>query len=183
MVKPDVGAGSIGVQIVSDSSQACEAVENITNTLEFFGAQPACAIAQEYVQGHEYVVDTFAQQWQHHVMAVCVYRKHLSSTGAMVYDSLEWLDERSTGLFGLTRYVFTCLDILEHRHGSVHSEIIIDAQGPGLIDLGVRPHGAGHPMKTFALTGDSQLHAEVRFAKNRKLPRHYRLSKSAAISF
>lgn len=38
-------------------------------------------------------------------------------------------------------------------------------------------------MKTFALTGDSQLHAEVRFAKNRKLPRHYRLSMSAAIEF
>ncbi|NTS21599.1 ATP-grasp domain-containing protein [Bacteroides fragilis] len=89
VVKPDAGAGSIGVRTVSDSSQACEVVENITNTLEFFGAQPACAIAQEYVQGHEYIVDTFAQQGQHHVMAVCVYRKHPSSTGAIVYDSLE----------------------------------------------------------------------------------------------
>ncbi|QDZ41819.1 ATP-grasp domain-containing protein [Corynebacterium sp. sy039] len=164
VVKPDVGAGSVGVRIVSDAKAAHAAIQNIVSQAGFFGTTPARAIVQECVSGREYVVDTFSEHGNHHIKAICTYDKHPSSTGSMVYDRLRWLDEHQEETDVLTHFAQSYLEALNHWHGAVHAEMIIDDHGPCLIDLGVRPHGAGHPLKTFALTGDSQLHAEVRAA-------------------
>ena len=56
---------------------------------------------------------------------------------------------------------------------------------PCLIDLGVRPHGAGHPLKTYQLSGLSQLHAEVSAATGdfSTFSDTYALRENAAIEF
>jgi hypothetical protein len=64
-------------------------------------------------------------------------------------------------------------------------EVILDDRGPCLIDLGARPHGAGHPLKTYTLTGSSQLHTEVATAAGLDIPTvsGYQLGAHAAIEF
>ena len=161
LVKPDVGAGSVGVRIVHSVDEGLDAVEAIVKSPGFFGGKNPKAIVQEFVQGREYVVDTFSHNGVHQVKAICTYDKHESSSGALVYDRLRWLDVNSPLGVELRRYVESCLDGLRHLEGSVHAEVILDSNGPCLIDLGARPHGAGHPLKTYYLTGDSQLHSEV----------------------
>ncbi|WP_221622834.1 ATP-grasp domain-containing protein, partial [Corynebacterium bovis] len=185
VTKPDVGAGSVGVRIVDDAAGAADAVRSIVSAAGFFGGTVPAAIVQEYVRGREYVVDTVSHRGRHHVIAVCTYDKHPSSTGAMVYDRIRWLDGDAPDTTRLTAYAGQVLTALDHREGSVHMEVILDDRGPCLIDFGVRPHGAGHPVKTHALTGSSQLHAEVDIAAGAGLPDTpgYILTAPAAIEF
>ena len=185
VVKPDVGAGSVGVCVVDTVEQGLEAIESIVSTPGFFGGQQPSAVVQEFVHGREYVIDTVSHAGDHRVVAVCTYDKHPSSNGTMVYDRLRWLDWESPETATLTAYALGVLQALDHREGSVHMEAILDKDGPCLIDLGARPHGAGHPLKTHTLTGSSQLHAEVAAAAGREAPAQtgYRLGAHAAIEF
>lgn len=185
VVKPDVGAGSVGVRIVETVAQAEEAVESIVAAPGFFGGKPPAAVVQEFVRGREYVIDTVSHKGTHHIIAVCTYDKHRSSTGTMVYDRLRWLGWESPETAQLTEYALTVLRALAHHEGSVHMEVILDERGPCLIDLGARPHGAGHPLKTHTLTGSSQLHEEVATAAGRETSTasKYQLSTHAAIEF
>ena len=186
VVKPDVGAGSVGVRTVDTVEQCLEAIESVVSAPGFFGGQqPPSAVVQELVHGREYVIDTVSHAGEHHVVAVCTYDKHPSSNGTMVYDRLRWLDWESSEAATLTAYAHGVLQALDHREGSVHMEAILDKNGPCLIDLGVRPHGAGHPLKTHTLTGSSQLHAEVATAAGLETPAPagYQLGAHAAIEF
>ncbi|MEL4164061.1 ATP-grasp domain-containing protein, partial [Corynebacterium bovis] len=175
-----------GVLTAGDvAAGAADAVRSIVSAAGFFGGTVPAAIVQEYVRGREYVVDTVSHRGRHHVLAVCTYDKHPSSTGAMVYDRIRWLDGDAPDTTRLTAYAGQVLTALDHREGSVHMEVILDDRGPCLIDFGVRPHGAGHPVKTHALTGSSQLHAEVDIAAGGDLPDTpgYTLTAPAAIEF
>lgn len=185
VVKPDVGAGSVGVRVVQTPEQGIEAVESIVAAPGFFGGEASAAVVQEYVSGREYVIDTVSHAGHHRVLAVCTYDKHPSSSGSMVYDRLRWLDWDAPEIDALVGYATSVLNALDHREGSVHLEAIIDNRGPCLIDLGARPHGAGHPLKTHLLTGSSQLHAEVAMAAGMGAPTPggYELRAHAAIEF
>lgn len=185
VVKPDVGAGSVGVRIVQTPEQGIEAIESIVAAPGFFGGEPPAAVVQEFVRGREYVIDTVSHAGHHRVVAVCTYDKHPSSSGTMVYDRLRWLEWDTPETTALTEYAISVLNALDHREGSVHMEVIIDDRGPCLIDLGARPHGAGHPLKTHTLTGSSQLHAEVATAAGLEAPSAvgYQLGAHAAIEF
>lgn len=185
VVKPDVGAGSVGVRIAETPEQGIEAIESIVAAPGFFGGEPPAAVVQEFVRGREYVIDTVSRSGDHQIVAVCTYDKHPSSSGAMVYDRLRWLDWESPEAARLSAYALDVLNALDHREGAVHMEVILDDVGPCLIDLGARPHGAGHPLKTHALTGSSQLHAEVATAAGLTPPSTsgYRLGAHAAIEF
>lgn len=185
VVKPDVGAGSVGVRIVDAVQEGLEAIESIVHTPGFFGGELPNAVVQEFVSGREYVIDTVSHAGEHRIVAVCTYDKHPSSNGAMVYDRLRWIEWESSETSMLADYACDVLRGLDHREGAVHMEVILDDRGPCLIDLGARPHGAGHPLKTYALTGSSQLHAEVAIAAGVEvLPQTaYQLGAHAAIEF
>lgn len=185
VVKPDVGAGSVGVRIVDQVRDGIDAIESIVGSPGFFGGASPSAVVQEFVNGREYVIDTVSHVGEHRVVAVCTYDKHPSSNGTMVYDRLRWLEWESSEATILADYANDVLRALDHREGSVHMEVILDERGPCLIDFGARPHGAGHPLKTYALTGSSQLHAEVACAAGVDTSSQvgYRLGAHAAIEF
>ncbi len=185
VVKPDVGAGSVGVRIVETNEQGVKAIEAIVAAPGFFGGEIPTAVVQEFVKGREYVIDTVSHEGRHRIVAVCTYDKHPSSSGTMVYDRLRWLEWDIPTTATLAEYAVGVLNALDHREGSVHMEVIIDDRGPCLIDLGARPHGAGHPLKTHTLTGSSQLHAEVATAAGLEASRAsgYQLGAHAAIEF
>lgn len=186
VVKPDVGGGSVGVRIVNNPTDAKKAIEEVVTSLGLFGDPSPTAIIQEYVSGREYVIDTYTHAGQHTVIAVCTYDKHRSLSGSLVYDRLRWVESTEPVIPLLTSYAFNVLDKLDHREGSVHMEVMFSETDttPCLIDLGVRPHGAGHPLKTYRLSGFSQLHAEVSAANGDIIHnKNYVLRENAAIEF
>src|SRR5690606_8692055 len=91
----------------------------------------------------------------------------------------------------ITQYAKDVLRALGVNIGPSHMEIMYNAHtGPRLIDFGARAHGAGHPLKTFKLTGVSQIHRECEYIahKLRNTPLSteggsYSLSRDGAIIF
>lgn len=187
VVKPDIGGGSVGVRIVNNPQDAEKAIKGVVASPGFFGDPTPTALVQECVNGREYVIDTYTHSGQHTVITVCTYDKHRSLSGSLVYDRLRWIKSTAPVVPMLSSYAFTVLDALNHQEGSVHMEVMLSETDdiPCLIDLGVRPHGAGHPLKTYQLSGLSQLHAEVSAATGdfSTFSDTYALRENAAIEF
>ncbi len=172
VVKPSIGAGTVNVRSVETKEQFLACAEKILSQDGLFGDPPR-VLVQEFVAGQEFVIDTFSIEGQHGIAAVCTYDKHPSSEGSFVYDRLRWLAPKDLELQLLEEYAFKALDALGVRSGVGHMEVIMTPNGPQLIDFGARPHGAGHPMRTFELTKSSQMHVEVAYAAALATGTHY----------
>lgn len=161
VLKPTVSAGSVGVVHVGSAAAAGAALRRLLGGASSFGERVDLVLAQEFVSGDEYVVDTFSHGGRHTVANVCVYTKALSAAGHFVYRGIRWLAPDAPVVSALADHAREVLDAVGRTDGSTHLEIIVAGDRLRLIDLGARAHGAGHPEKTFLLTGDSQVHREV----------------------
>ncbi len=165
VVKPSTGAGSVGVRMVKDTAELREAVHSILSAPGFFGDRPS-ALVQELFRAPqiEYVVDTFSHDGVHEILGLSRYDKRLSPQGDFIYERIQWISPDSPLAGEITRYAEDVLRALGVNVGPSHMEIMYNAHtGPRLIDFGARAHGAGHPLKTFKLTGVSQIHRECEY--------------------
>jgi hypothetical protein len=188
IVKPSRGAGSVDVQLVDSVDAARDAVAQMLARPGFVGDEVA-ALVQEYYAGDEYIVDTFSHQGKHDVISTCVYQKVLRG-GAFVYERAVWIGPDHENFSALVDYSYRALDALGVENGSSHIEVMMGSKGPRLIDFGARAAGAGIPMLTFHLTGDSQIHTEAAYVKSicdssahhsYTGPGEYRLAKHGAV--
>jgi len=163
VVKPAESAGSVDVVHVTDREQADSVVADLLGKRGLFGDRDLRIVAQEYFSGTEFVVDTFSVRGKHAVTNICRYEKMRSESGHFIYMSLDWVDETHPDAARLSSYAREVLNALGVRNGASHLEIMADETRTVLIDFGARAHGASHPLKTFQLTGDSQIHREVDF--------------------
>jgi len=53
------------------------------------------------------------------------------------------------------------LDAVGVRNGCGHTEVIVTAEGPRLLEVGARPAGGGHQMITELATGTNQIRRTV----------------------
>lgn len=184
VLKPSIGAGSIGVARVTSIKQAREHLSTLFDAEDAFGAPVTCVLAQEYFAGTEYVVDTYSFNGRHSIANVCAYQKVLSANGSFVYSRLDWLEQSTPQATLVIDHARLVLDALDRENGCSHLEIMVRAGQPRLIDFGARAHGAMHPAKTFELTGSSQVHREVAaIADGTVPPDGYALARSGRIVF
>ena len=193
VVKPALGAGSVDVRMADTEEALRDAVEAIHNSPGFFGDHPGALIQEMFPTPFvEYVVDSYSVDGKHEILAVCAYDKRLSANGDFLYERVRWLDGDEPVVASLVDYAGSVLDALGVRIGPVHMEVMVgDSMGPRLIDFGARAHGAGHPLKTFRLTGSSQVHRECEYVVHlldpqrqpRPPAREYRLDQRGAIVF
>lgn len=186
VVKPSVGAGSVDVRLVDNEHDLREAVIQIVEGPGFFGDHPKALVQEAFpLPYREYVIDTFTAHGVHEIIAISVYDKHTSATGDFVYDRIRWLPPEDAVVPTLVEYAKQTLDALGVEIGPTHMEVMIGPNcGPRLIDFGARAHGAGHPAKTFHLTGTSQIHRECDYiAGDVEAAEMYRLVRHGAIVF
>ncbi|MFG1791895.1 ATP-grasp domain-containing protein [Nocardia sp. NPDC049149] len=192
VVKPSIGAGSVGVVMVKAAAELPEAVHAITTRPGFFGDRPNALVQELFpLPQHEYVIDTFSYGGTHEILGVSRYDKRVSDDGSFVYERITWLALDEAPVSVICDYAKEVLDALGVRVGSGHMEVMYNAEfGARLIDFGARAHGAGHPLKTFQLTGTSHIHRECEFVAHRLAQRplstaggSYALARRGAIIF
>jgi biotin carboxylase len=184
VVKPPKSAGSDGVCYVpagADWRPAFAALLGERNKLDLVNDQ---VLVQEYVTGTEYVVDTFSHDGRHTVVDICQYRKIHNAGQMAVYDSMRWLPHAPAEHGELLAYTTAVLDAIGVRFGAAHSEVMMTADGPRLLETGVRPHGGGHPLFCRVATGDSQVDRTVRYCTGATdLPRGFELRRHTMVVF
>lgn len=159
VLKPRRAKGSDGVRLCASPEEVARAFRDVHGRRDRLGFHNDTVLAQEFLTGREYVIDTVSHAGRHRLAALWAYGKPEPS-----FESIGLLSTKTLlppdGPLADTLFAFATrvLDALEIRHGAGHIEVIVDADGPALVEIGARLHG-GPPahLMARAATGTSQL--------------------------
>ncbi|TDF84099.1 ATP-grasp domain-containing protein [Pseudomonas sp. H9] len=179
VVKPLDSAGSDNVFICHDIEQLQLAVACILGATNLMMCNNHALLLQEYLEGDEYIINSVSHEGQHWITDVWKSSKTLSSDGRKIYDCEDLLPAHDPVLVSLIDYVQGVLDALAIAHGPAHTEVILTAQGPRLLETGARLSGLANPEALQAATGNDQVALTcLKYLQPHALARHpqrYRL--------
>ncbi len=157
VMKPPKSASTDGVIKIDGGVAWREKFENLLGTHNRLGFKNDKVVVQEFLSGVEYAVDTASYDGRHAVASICHYNK-IDNAGYMaIYDTMDWMPPNFIGADQIKEYARQVLDAVGVRYGTSHIEIMLTNQGPRLVEIGVRPHGGGHPQFCRIATGSSQI--------------------------
>lgn len=172
VVKPVSSAGNDGVFFCDDEREVGAAFDALAGTDGALDLRNTAVLAQEYLLGVEYYVNTVSVDGVHHVTDVHSTR-HLNVNGVRdLLGGSHLLPRRGVEQDALVDYTAGVLDALGIRNGPAHSELKLTADGPRLVETASRICGADLPVLVGEAIGESQLEWTVdayvdpeRFAK------------------
>ena len=141
VVKPTYGAGSVGVKICQNKKEMIDGLNELFESVNFYGDKLTEMVVQEYIKGEEYVVNTVSCNGDHRVTTMMKYSRVKTEEGGNVYDTTRFIYELGLGEAELVEYAYDVADALGIRYGPVHGEYMIDDKGPVLIEVNCRPMG------------------------------------------
>ncbi|GAA2512359.1 ATP-grasp domain-containing protein [Pilimelia columellifera] len=161
VVKPVRSAANDHVAFCDTPQQSAAAYEATANAVNIFSNRNEGVVAQQYLRGTEYVVNTVSRDGRHRVTDLWRYVK-ISANGVRDRIAAAVLvppdaPEREV----LVGYAAAVLDALEVRHGPAHHEIMLTGEGPRLVEVGVRLCGADTAAQALLALGESQVERTV----------------------
>ncbi len=147
-VKPLVGASSHGIAKINSYSELADFFNNIdknklTQALKIYREKANTELVYlicEFIDGEEYLIDTFSCKGIHYVSSVQRYVKKLVN-GKPIYRYLE-IEENQSILQILEDYINKVLTATGMDNGFAHSEVFIKDRLPVLIEINSRISGA-----------------------------------------
>jgi biotin carboxylase len=152
ILKPAMGAGTEGVRKCDNAEDVIRSFETecTSGKVNICGVQNAGLIAQEFLKGTEYVVDSIScGKGQHAVVAMFRYQKLPDLT----YEYTKLIDSNGEIQDSLRAYIAKVLDTVGLYFGASHAEVIVTKDGPCLVEVGARMHGASGPAVMHDATG------------------------------
>lgn len=137
VVKPDIGIGSRGFHRVENTSELSAALADILRSRNAYGDLHRTAVLQPYLEGTEYAVNTIARDRRTVIMDVWKTVKRRIGE-FKIYDLEVLVDPHDRNYQVVTQYVCDVLDVLGVHNGPAHTEVILTADGPVLIETGER---------------------------------------------
>lgn len=157
VVKPTRSAGNDGVQFCMSPSDSVEAYGRIVDQQNIFGVTNEGVVAQQFLVGGEYVVNTVSCAGDHRVTDMWRYVK-ISANGVSdrvaAAVSVPDDDPRTNAL---AEYALGVLDALGIDYGPAHLEIMMTPQGAHLVEIGARLCGADTARYAQIARGESQI--------------------------
>ncbi|MFD5247497.1 ATP-grasp domain-containing protein [Amycolatopsis sp. NPDC058340] len=157
VVKPNRSAGGDGVSFCDTPERSVEALRTITGRQNVFSEDNDLVIAQEYLAGTEYMVNTVSMDGLHQVCDIWKTSRFAINGVSDLLGACQIVPRRGPGHDELVNYAFAVLDALGIRHGAAHVEIKRTPRGPRLIEVGSRLSGGDLPHLARLAIGESQL--------------------------
>ncbi len=156
VVKPNRSAGGDGVSFCDTPEQAVVALRAITGRQNVFSEDNPVVLAQEYLVGTEYMIQTVSMDGLHQVCDI--WKTHRFSLNGVtdLLGVIQLVPRRGPGHDELVDYAFAALDALDIRHGPAHIELKQTPDGPRLIEIGARMAGIDLPSMARAALGEAQ---------------------------
>ncbi|MFJ2995676.1 ATP-grasp domain-containing protein [Pandoraea sp. NPDC087047] len=141
VLKPRMSMASDLISICDSRSTAMAMADAMFQTQDVFGNKNTSILAQEFIEGAEYMLDTVSLDGVHHVVAI--WSSHRSRSATPLPDYAQSLDAGDPCYFSLVNYGRRVLDALGVRYGPAHTEFIVHpTRGPLLVEINARCHGA-----------------------------------------
>eukprot|EP00743_Colponemidia_sp_Colp-15_P000476 GILK01000539.1.p1 GENE.GILK01000539.1~~GILK01000539.1.p1 ORF type:complete len:431 (-),score=64.17 GILK01000539.1:199-1491(-) len=158
VVKPTCSLGTDGVFFCNDEREVENACLRVLGKVNPAGQVNEAVVIQEFLNGTEYVVDTVSHNGEHHVTDVWRYTKQCHNGSKFVYHGTQLLPYDTPERERLQKYVFDCITALGIRYGPTHCEIMwVPEEGPILVEVNSRMHGASGPKIAHLCKGHSQI--------------------------
>ncbi|WP_306361346.1 ATP-grasp domain-containing protein [Nocardia sp. CC227C] len=161
VIKPLDSAGSEDVFVAETDAQVSAAVDTILGKTNLMLRTNEAVLAQEYLVGREYVVNSVSRDGVHRITDAWVSHKATVGDERRIYDYEDLLapsDPHSAEIFAYVRGV---LDALGVANGPAHTELIRTAAGPVLLETGARLSGLAEPRALDRCTGVNQVDLTV----------------------
>jgi len=157
VVKPLRSAGTDSVTTCSSMEELRFVLRATLGKCDQFGSLISNVIIQKKVKGREYIVDMVSSNGNHHVTNIWLIVKGSHNGGDFVceYDQLLTYQEGQQNK--LVEYAVAVVTALGIEHGPSHTELMLTAEGPVLIETASRLHGAGFPIYSRECVGYSQV--------------------------
>ncbi|MFF3291672.1 ATP-grasp domain-containing protein [Streptomyces sp. NPDC003023] len=157
VLKPVRSSLSDGVFFCDTAAQVRTAFASLVGADSALGLRNDAVVAQEYLVGAEYYVNTVSLDGRHYVCDLWK-AQHLGVNGVRdLLGGSALMARRGPEQDLLTGYAFSVLDALGISNGPAHTELKLTPQGPRLVETGARVCGAMLPLLTRAAIGESQL--------------------------
>lgn len=147
IVKPLRGAGSAGVVACLDEEELAKAVSDDIELAKKKNAPVIAVLIQEMIFGTEYFVNTVTLNGRTVVTNVMCYEKRRIAAERPVYVRATALDSTDPIYCKITDYVVKTIDAVGLKIGPMHTEVMVDEDGPVLIEVNARLAGADQPAK------------------------------------
>jgi biotin carboxylase len=162
VIKPTLSGATDNVRICETAAEAYAAFAGAIGQVNALGVRNDTMIAQEYIQGTEFVVDAVTCKGRHQVVNLAYYRKERGAEGAPIYREMCFVPPEEWNMHKpLLTYALAVLDALGVTYGPSHTEIFVDAAGPVLVESGARLCGAMVPQYLEAVAKASPLDLAV----------------------
>lgn len=142
VLKPVVGAATVGVHICGSEEEVTKAMEENFSMLSGIPGSKGQIIAQEYIDGVEYVVNSVSSNGLHCISSVYEYNKRVIPGYGPIYENCINLSPTSPAVKPICDYATKVLDAVGFENGAVHAEYKLDKRGPVLIEVNCRVCGA-----------------------------------------
>lgn len=140
VIKPLSSASSENVRICSDTAEVRSAVADVLHSTTMFGEYNLLVLAQSFLEGTEYIVDSVSSEGHRFTCGVWRYEKRISN-GRPLYDRDVLVDPANSEVAMLIDYAERALDALGVLHGPAHVEVMMTEKGPALVEVGARLNG------------------------------------------
>lgn len=157
VIKPTRSAGNDGVQFCPNPEDSVAAYERIVDRQNIFGVTNEGVVAQRFLVGGEYVVNTVSCAGHHRVTDMWKYVKISANGVSDRVAAAVSVPEDDARTAALTEYALAVLDALGIAHGPAHLEIMMTPQGPYLVEIGARLCGADTARYAELARGESQI--------------------------
>ncbi len=141
VVKPLDSAGTDGVSLCEDPDAVRAAFADVLGRPNALQGANEQLLGQELLKGVQLFTDSISWDGVHHV-SECWRDTKRRIQGNLAYDFEELLDARGEQQDQVLPYVHAVLDALGIKYGPAHTEVMLTADGPVLVECGARLHGS-----------------------------------------
>jgi len=156
VLKPPASAGTDNVLFCHTAAEIAAGFTTIMGALDRYDRHNTAVVAQAYLHGEEFFVNTVSRDGAHHVVEVWRYSKRMID-GHPMYDYEEPVPPAEPAVAIVADYVLAVLDALEIRNGAAHTEVILTADGPVLVESAARCGGSHEPDIVSGCLGTDQI--------------------------
>lgn len=161
VVKPPKSAATDHVHVVDHGARWRPLFDQIYGHVNEFGLRNDAVLVQEFADGPEFLVDSYSVDGVHGLVDVCRYTKVQRGDRIGVYDLVDFLPPDHPDVAAVWPYSRQVLDAVGIRNGCCHTEVVLTADGPRLLEVGARPAGGGHQMISKLATGTNHIERTV----------------------
>lgn len=138
VLKPLKSASGDNVYICHSVEEAKYAFGKISKATDLFGEHNTEVLAQSYIPGDEYIINTVSYAGQHCTAEIWQVERVPQTT---VYDKCTLVTPDNERYDALQKYTFKVLDALQIHYGAATTELKFNREGPILIECGSRLMG------------------------------------------